>query len=383
MVLTREENELLTRVGPGTPAGEFLRCYWHPIAVARELNDEQPTKFIRFLCEDLVLFRDKSGNVGLIQDHCAHRGASLLYGRVEERGIACAYHGWLYDTQGNCLETPAEPADSKFHLTVRAKAYPVQQHIGLYWAYLGPLPAPVIPKYDLWARQDGHRRIGVYPQLAANWLQPMENSADPWHAEILHQQSKSRGKPILSTTRGCVDDVASVDYFECEYGLMKKRVQVTGEVGLHPIIFPNILREGNATQFRLPTDDTHTDFFFVHFFPGKPDESDDDIEVVHMEPFKDPPDGIHPFVRMRMDQVMPQDHMAWETQGPIANREGERLATSDRGVVMLREMLRREIMKVQEGIDPIGVLRDPEHDIIDTHLMEDIKEMVASGRMRY
>src|SRR4051794_9648478 len=96
-MLTREENERVTRVGPGTPAGELLRRYWHPVAVAKEL-DEQPTRFIRILAEDLVLFRDKSGNVGLIQDHCPHRGASLLYGRVEERGIACAYHGWLYDT---------------------------------------------------------------------------------------------------------------------------------------------------------------------------------------------------------------------------------------------------------------------------------------------
>src|ERR1041385_3441523 len=162
MVLTREENERLTRVGPGTPAGELLRRYWHPVSIARELDDT-PTKFVRLLGEDLVLFKDKSGNVGLLADHCAHRSASLLYGRVEERGISCAYHGWLYDTAGNCLECPAEPAGSMFHLTVKQQAYPVQKFVGLYWAYLGPLPAPVIPRYDIWAREDGHRRIGVYP----------------------------------------------------------------------------------------------------------------------------------------------------------------------------------------------------------------------------
>ncbi|HEY3118777.1 MAG TPA: Rieske 2Fe-2S domain-containing protein, partial [Chloroflexota bacterium] len=121
-MLTQEENEFLTRVGPGTPGGELLRRYWHPIALTQDLSDEKPTHFVRLLGEDLVLFKDKSGRVGLIQDHCPHRGASLLYGRVEERGIACAYHGWLYDTQGNCLETPAEPADSLLHLTVRARA---------------------------------------------------------------------------------------------------------------------------------------------------------------------------------------------------------------------------------------------------------------------
>src|SRR5207253_2930157 len=160
-MLTKEENERLTRVGPGTPGGELLRRYWHPIAIAAELTEATATKFVRVLGEDLVVFKDRSGNVGLIQDHCAHRGASLLYGRVEERGISCAYHGWLYDTAGNCLETPAEPADSRFHLTVKLRAYPVQTHVGLYWAYLGPLPAPVIPKYDIWARSDGRRHLAV------------------------------------------------------------------------------------------------------------------------------------------------------------------------------------------------------------------------------
>ncbi|HZT06552.1 MAG TPA: Rieske 2Fe-2S domain-containing protein, partial [Chloroflexota bacterium] len=102
-MLTKEENERLTQVGPGTPGGELLRRYWQPVAGLNELTDQHPTKFVRVLGEDLVLFRDRSGHVGLLSDHCAHRGASLLYGRVEERGISCAYHGWLYDTEGNCL----------------------------------------------------------------------------------------------------------------------------------------------------------------------------------------------------------------------------------------------------------------------------------------
>ncbi len=109
-MLTNEENEFLTKVGPGTPAGELLRRYWLPVSIAKELTDENPTQFIRILGEDLVLFKDKKGRVGLLADRCSHRGASLLYGRVEERGIACAYHGWLYDVEGYCLETPPEPA---------------------------------------------------------------------------------------------------------------------------------------------------------------------------------------------------------------------------------------------------------------------------------
>src|SRR5436305_6493831 len=144
-MLTKEENERLTRVGPGTPGGELLRRYWQPVGGLNELTEESPTKFVRILGEDLVLFRDKKDNVGLLADHCSHRGASLLYGRVEERGISCAYHGWLYDTSGNCLECPAEPAGSMFHLTVKQRAYRAQLLCGLYWAYLGPDPAPFIP----------------------------------------------------------------------------------------------------------------------------------------------------------------------------------------------------------------------------------------------
>src|SRR3954453_19014973 len=127
-MLSQAENDLLTRVGPGQPAGELLRRYWHPVALATDVTDEQPTKFIRLLGEDLVLFRDKSGRIGLLADRCSHRGASLCYGRVEERGISCAYHGWLYDVKGNCLETPPEPAESKFTATVKHKAYPVQKY---------------------------------------------------------------------------------------------------------------------------------------------------------------------------------------------------------------------------------------------------------------
>ena len=138
-MLTAEENEMLTKVGPGTPAGELLRRYWHPVAIAADLTAENPTKFLRILGEDLVLVsRPPAAKSGLLHDRCAHRGVSLSYGRVEERGIACAYHGWLYDTKGNCLETPAEPADSNFCHTVKQKAYPVQKLAGLYWAYFGP-----------------------------------------------------------------------------------------------------------------------------------------------------------------------------------------------------------------------------------------------------
>ena len=204
--------------------------------------------------------------------------------RVESRGIACPYHGWLYDTKGNCLETPAEPCESKFHLTVKQKAYPVQKLVGLYWAYLGPLPAPLIANFDIWFRKDGHRKLFIQPPLDCNWFQPMENSMDPAHLQILHQDTANRGRSIQDSTRGLTDDVHEFDFYETSYGLMKRRTYKNGMIDEHPVIFPNILRQGNAGQIRVPMDDTHTKIYFVRFFPTENGSlADDDERVLHSE----------------------------------------------------------------------------------------------------
>jgi 5,5'-dehydrodivanillate O-demethylase len=374
-MLTKEQNELLTQTGAGTPAGELLRRYWHPIAVAQELTPEQPTRFVRALGEDLVLFLDKSGNVGLIADHCAHRSASLLYGRVEERGIACAYHGWLYDTSGNCLETPAEPADSKFYLTVRIKSYPVQKFAGLYWTYMGPLPAPALPKYDVLARADGRRKITVFPNLDCNWFAAAENAVDPWHLQILHQDRPNSTRRPANTTRGYVDDIESVDFYLTSFGIMKKRVYKNGQVEEHPMIFPTHLRTGSL-WLRTPIDDTHTLQFTVQFQRREDGSTSDprteSPEVTYLESTKDPPNALHPQARYNFyvpwGQILTQDMVMWETQGPISPRTDERLATSDAGVVMLRNLMFQEIERVQQGLDPFGTIRDPDHAIIDTNL---------------
>lgn len=373
-MLTQEENELLTRVGPGTPAGELLRRYWHPVAIAKDLSTENPVKFVRILGEDLVLFQSKKGELGLLEDRCSHRGASLSYGRVEERGIACPYHGWLYDTQGNCVETPAEPAGSRFALTVQHRAYPVQRFAGLYWAYLGPSPAPVIPKYDVWARTDGWRWIRALPRLDCNWLQAMENSVDTCHLHILHQELVTRGFTVRGTTRGTIDDLENFEFREVPYGIMKRRSFSDGTMEQHPLIFPNVLRQANRTQIRVPIDDTHTWVVYLHFVPSDDQAPTDaeDVPVDYRRPFKNPVDGIHPYARFRMDEVDAQDFMAWETQGPVADRTRERLATSDQGVVMYRRMVMREIDKVRQNLDPMNVIRDPDHPIIDTQLEESL-----------
>ncbi len=384
-MLTREQNEMLTQVGPGTPAGELLRRYWHPIAVAAELTAEQPTKFVRILGEDLVLFKDTSGNVGLLQDHCAHRGASMLYGRVEERGIACAYHGWLYDTQGNCLECPAEPAGSRFHLTVKMRAYPVRTLAGLYWAYLGPLPAPELPRFDVLVRKNAHRKITVYPNLDCNWFAAAENAVDSTHLQILHQDTPFSTRRPVNTTRGYIDDIESSEYYLTEYGIMKKRTYKDGTIDEHPMIFPTHLRTRGSIWLRTPMDDTHTYQWVVSF---KPTEDGREIEgevppVEYLDPLKDPADAIHPVARYnlyaRYGQILSQDIVMWETQGPVSDRPNERLATSDKGIQMLRDLMFEQIAKVEQGEDPIGVIRDPNHPEIDTNLEKSITMHYPTG----
>ena len=369
-MLSQAENDLLTLVGPGQPAGELLRRYWMPVAIAAELTDDQPTKFVRLLGENLVLFRDKSGRIGLLNDRCAHRGASLCYGRVEERGISCAYHGWLYDTGGDILETPPERNDAVMR-SIKQKSYPVQRFIGMYWAYLGPLPAPEIPRYDVWVRKDGRRKIVVHPRLDCNWFQAMENSVDPAHLQILHQEHIGRGKKPASTTRGFTDDVVSTEFRIESHGIVKHREYANGKTDEHPLIFPNILRQGANTQIRIPIDDTHTNHIDVNFTPtpdGSVIEDEGDPPVEYLEPYKYPPDKLHPEARFTLDSVRNQDHMAWETQGPIADRTTEHLSYSDRGVHMLRELTKEQIERVRQGLDPMGIVRDTNHGMIDTNL---------------
>src|SRR4029434_2054456 len=180
-MLTREENEMLTQVGRGTPAGEMLRRYWMPIACAGELADEKPIRATRILGEDLVVFRDKKGRYGAVGEQCPHRKASLAFGRVDEEGIRCPYHGWNFDCTGKCLEQPAEPLEGGFKDKIKHTAYPVEKLGGLLWAYLGPEPRPLLPRWDVLAWEYGKRWVEKHEMYRCNWLQPMENSGSPSH----------------------------------------------------------------------------------------------------------------------------------------------------------------------------------------------------------
>jgi 5,5'-dehydrodivanillate O-demethylase len=175
-----------------------------------------------------------------------------------------------------------------------------------------------------------------------------------------------------NTTRGFVDWIDHYNWYEVPYGgIMKERVFTNGMVDAHPVIFPNILQHLTGTQIRVPIDDTHTMIVFISLIStrdGSIVEDEPEPQVRYVAPYKTPAEAIHPFTRFDMSQGQQQDHMAWETQGPIANRSAEHLATTDRGVVMYREMLAREILKVQEGLDPLGLIRDPGHPMIETSM---------------
>jgi 5,5'-dehydrodivanillate O-demethylase len=364
-VLSQEENQTLTHVGPGTPAGNLLRRYWHPICPASELPDASPKKRIRVLGEDLVLFRDGKGRLGLVAEQCAHRRASLYYGFVEEDGLRCPYHGWKYDVAGNCIEQPFEPAGTPLKNEVCQSGYQVQKLAGMFWAYLGPQPAPLLPRWEPLVSTKGPRSIYVLPQLQCNWLQIMENSVDTTHTYYLHGH--------MMVTRGQAEQAAyyyrPIEDYDFEVvkedtwaGVRKIRTyggeMAEKELG-HPLIFPCILlspqREHIVMHFRLPIDDTHTQIYRIEFTPGG-DTTGMDWENPPVRYSKSLKDENGEF---KLDTFASQDAMAWETQGPVLDRSLENLGTSDRGLTLYRRMLKEQIVAVQEGKEPLGVVRDP------------------------
>ena len=188
--------------------------------MAQELTDERPKKRVRLLGEDLVLYRDGRGGYGLVAEQCPHRGASLYYGFLEDGCIRCPYHGWMYDKTGRCVEQPFEPQQSMLKHTVRLPAYPVEKVRGLLFAYLGPLPAPIIPPWDVIAREDGTHRIDVHPVLECNWLQVQETNADPTHNKFLHHKMGYE-KGVRKQPWKFQPIVANFERFE--WGIIKRR----------------------------------------------------------------------------------------------------------------------------------------------------------------
>jgi 5,5'-dehydrodivanillate O-demethylase len=376
-LLAQEENELLTRIGPGTPMGELMRRYWQPIAGTSEL-EKNPVKGVRILGENLTLYRDRSGRLGLIGQRCPHRSVDMKFGIPEVEGLRCPYHGWMFDETGQCIETPLEPPESTFHQRIKMVGYEVQEMGGLIWAYLGPRPAPLLPRWDLFVWEHGFRHVAA-TVLPCNWLQCMENSADTLHSVYLHgrlfqyalERKELAGERVSDVlwarAENSMQPRMKTDYDIGEMGLIKRRVRYGQDetssdwtVG-HPLVFPYFVRLGSGfrheAQIRIPIDDTHTlHLDYLCYTPDIPIEPQTSIPYYEV-PLKDENDEYI------LDYVLSQDMVAWYGQGEITDRSEEHLATSDKGVIMYRQLLKREMEKVQAGHDPINTFRDPAQNV--------------------
>jgi len=399
-MLTAEENEQLARVGPGTPMGDLLRRYWHPIMAAGEM-DGRWTKRVRLMGEDLVLFKDRQGRFGLITEACPHRRASFAYGIPTEAGIRCPYHGWMFDGTGRCLEQPNEPEGSNFKDKVTTPAYPVRELAGMLFVYMGPLPAPEMTLLDGYLADPAIRMVGSCV-IPCNWLQIMENSVDPIHSEWLHghlqefvEEQKGTGRRAPSAGRHL-----KIAFDEVPYGIIKRRLKEgqsedceDWQVG-HPLVFPNILSVGNGSwdnfefQVRVPIDDENTlHIWFTSFaIPAGMDVARELTDRVYS--YDVPAGGEGGY---ELDLADHQDIMAWVTQGSIADRRLERLGSTDRGITLYRRMLLRELRRMEDGEDPKTVQRDPAENAVihlplertKGHRAEGFENLLRRHQMRY
>jgi 5,5'-dehydrodivanillate O-demethylase len=377
-MLTQAQNERITRVAPGTPMGNLMRRYWHPIAASVEVNEENPTKEVRLLGEDLVLFRSTNGVAGLIEPSCPHRKANLSYGVPEPEGIRCAYHGWLFDETGACIDQPSEPAGSKFKDKVKLKAYKTEELGGLIFAYMGPEPAPLLPNWDILTWTNVTRTINAV-DMPANWLQCMDNSLDPVHFQWLHRywggwniarkKPKGEREDFDRSTQSRGREHVKVGFDTFEYGIIKRRL-LEGEteddqwwrIG-HPILFPNILRVAqdhwHSFQYRIPIDDTHTKHLLYTVVVPEPGVTIAEQEFVpYVERELYDAKG-----RLNNTIVPAQDEAAWVMQGPVTDRTTEHLGVTDVGIILFRRMINENLKIVEDGGEPINVHRDPAKNI--------------------
>ena len=375
-MLTQAENERFTRVGPGTPGGDLFRHYWQPIAPKQRLV-ENGVLPVRLFGEDLVLFIDGKGQIGLGGDRCAHRLVKLDCAYTTDAGIRCPYHGWTYDTQGQCVDQPGEPAGSTFKDKVTIPSYPVQELAGVIFAYLGPKdrPAPLLPRWDrlVW---DNCYRVIAYAIVPCNWLQCMENTPDQMHTVSLHgeyaqQWLRSQGvaedDSRMALARGFARTVVKHEYGSHKFGLSRAwLIEGQSETDNNtwsnnaPLVFPNThVTSGSGRHdfgWRIPIDDTHTMQFILRTFqPGNGVAVPPQAFVPYYEmPVRDEEGNF-----LTLDTINGQDFMAWCNQGPIMDRTRERLGDSDRGIIAYRQLLREQIARVEGGQDPINVFRDP------------------------
>lgn len=393
-MMSAEQNERITRVGPGTPAGRLLRMYWQPVALAEELQGPRPVRAVRVLGQDLVLFRDEQGRLGLIDRDCPHRGADLAFGRLEDGGLRCTFHGWLFDVDGRCLETPAEPVGSKLCQRIRQKAYPVEERNGIIFGYLGEGEPPAFPAFDCFVAPETHV-FAFKGLIECNWLQALEVGIDPAHASYLHRffededPEESYGRQFRAASTGTDIPMTRVlrefgrpeiRVENTDYGLRiialrhlddeKTHIRVTNLYFPQAFVIP-LSSEMTITQWHVPVDDTRC-YWYAYFTSftdpvDKPTMRAQRLELYTLPDYvprrnKANNYGFDPgeqagqtYTGMGFD-INVHDQWAVESQGPIQDRTREHLGQSDKAISANRRLLLEAIAQAELGERPLMVL---------------------------
>jgi phthalate 4,5-dioxygenase oxygenase subunit len=396
-MLSAEQNELITRVGPGTPCGALLRQYWQPVALAEELAGARPVRPVRLMGQDFVLFRAGDGALALLDRDCAHRGADLAFGRLEDGGLRCLFHGWLFAADGRCLETPAEPEGSRLHTKVRQRAYPVVERAGVVFAYLGHGEPPAFPALDCFVAPAPY--VFAFKGLfECNWLQALEVGIDPAHASFLHRffededpadgygrqfraVSADSQWPMTRLMRELPRPEIRVEDDLHGLRLVALRridaatvhVRVTHQVFPQAFVIP-LSAEMTITQWHVPVDDTRCYWYSVFTSFGKPVDREqmraqrlatytlpDYLPRFHRGNdygFDPAEQRTRTYTGMGMD-INVHDQWAVEGQGPIQDRTREHLGSTDRAIIRYRRLLREAIERCAAGA-PLPMRPGPE-----------------------
>jgi phthalate 4,5-dioxygenase oxygenase subunit len=389
-MMTKEENELLTCTGRGTPGGELLRRYWQPVALSAELPAEAAPLSIKILGEELVLFRDDKGRPGLLGIHCSHRGTNLSYGRVENGGLRCLYHGWLYNIEGRCLEQPGEPGGGEHRDAIRHPAYPCKEAGGVIFTYMGPGEPPLLPNYEFLNASPDHLYVAkIFHECS--YLQANEGNIDPIHLSFLHRflenrQEQYRGVRgaeeshynLVARNIAPVLDVELTDFGVRIYTVRKLEAE-KAYLRVSYFILPNLSAfpgqtggEGYSVNWHVPIDDTHHWKYTFVYSSGGPlqekllnrerSELTFDYRLVRNEANHYMQDResmkTKTFTGMGFG-FQAHDAFATTSQGAIQDRTEEHLVSSDKAIIAARKLLEKAIRDVQEGREPPHVIREP------------------------
>jgi phthalate 4,5-dioxygenase oxygenase subunit len=393
-MLSAEQNDLITRTGPGTPAGRLMRCYWQPAALVDELAGNRPVKPVRLLGESLVAFRDGHGRYGLIDRTCPHRGTDLAFGRLEQAGLRCSFHGWLFDVTGRCLETPAEPEGSRLCANIRHKGYPVVEKSGILFAYLGSGEPPAFPHLDCFSAPATHT-FAFKGFIDCNWLQSLEVGIDPAHTSFLHRffqdEEPEQGYGKLFRDRSIDSDMPMtrimrefprprIEVEPTEFGMRIFTLRRISDANIHVrvtnLVFPHAFTipmssEMTITQWHVPVDDKRHYWYAIFTSFGAPVNKEEMrrqrlalYELPDYIPRKnktndygfDAHEQEHAtFTGMGTD-INVHDQWACESMGAIADRSKEHLGQSDKAITAYRRLLRSAIEAAGNGGKPLMVL---------------------------